>query len=230
MGGVSSAPEITALRIGGPGSGESAKFRGDVAELRVYAQPLDEAARVEVEQELFDTWLRSDGPEPAAPSALALVYEELCSPRSPFWLSADERASLVTSEWTPRIAQAQAELAGLKKAIPTVPEAVVVLDGGPAGSKHEGFKDAQVYLRGNHKKPGKTVPRGFPKFLAGEHQPPITEGSGRLRLADWLANPNNPLTARVAVNRIWQHHFGEGIVRTPTNVGKPRGTVFPGFL
>jgi hypothetical protein len=64
------------------------------------------------------------------------------------------------------------------------------------------------------------VPRGFPKVLAGDQQPTIAEGSGRLRLADWIASTNNPLTARVAVNRIWQHHFDEGIVRTPTNFGQ----------
>jgi hypothetical protein len=48
----------------------------------------------------------------------------------------------------------------------------------------------------------------------------IQEGSGRLDLARWIASPENPLTARVIVNRIWQHHFGEGIVRTPNNYGK----------
>ena len=41
-----------------------------------------------------------------------------------------------------------------------------------------------------------------------------------MELAEWIASPANPLTARVMVNRIWQHHFGEGIVRTPNNFGK----------
>jgi hypothetical protein len=64
------------------------------------------------------------------------------------------------------------------------------------------------------------VPRRFPIILAGETQPPITEGSGRKALAEWLTRPDNPLTARVIANRIWQHHFGAGIVRTPSNFGQ----------
>ena len=95
----------------------------------------------------------------------------------------------------------------------------MVQDGGPPGTRHEGFHDAPVYLRGNPAKPGKIVPRGFPKSLAGADPPRIQDGSGRRELARWLTRPDNPLTARVMVNRIWQHHFGEGLVRTSTNFG-----------
>ncbi len=93
-------------------------------------------------------------------------------------------------------------------------------DGGPKGTRHEGFKDAHVFLRGNPKRLGATVPRGFPRILAGDRQERITKGSGRLQLADWLARPDNPLPARVMVNRIWQHHFGEGLVGSADNFGE----------
>ena len=64
------------------------------------------------------------------------------------------------------------------------------------------------------------MPRRMPRFLAGEQQLPIESGRGRKELANWVASNDNPLTARVIVNRIWQWHFGEGIVRTPSNFGR----------
>src|SRR5262249_18362141 len=79
--------------------------------------------------------------------------------------------------------------------------------------------DQPIFIRGNHEAKGEIVPKRFPMVLAGDQQPPITHGSGRLELANWLTQPGNPLPARVMVNRIWQWHFAEGIVRTPSNFG-----------
>ncbi len=79
---------------------------------------------------------------------------------------------------------------------------------------------ASIYYRGDLTKPRDTVPRGFLRILALPQTPAIpTNASGRLQLAQWITDPENPLTARVAVNRVWQHLFGEGIVATPDNFG-----------
>ena len=82
-------------------------------------------------------------------------------------------------------------------------------------------EDLQVFVRGNHLTRGALAPRRFPRIIAGNDQPPLSDReSGRRELAEWLTRPDHPLTARVMVNRIWQWHFGEGIVRTPDNFGR----------
>jgi hypothetical protein len=80
--------------------------------------------------------------------------------------------------------------------------------------------NARIQLRGDPEKPGKEVPRRVLTVLGGRALPADAKGSGRLELADWLTDPDNPLTARVMVNRIWQHHFGRGLVPTPSDFGK----------
>ena len=78
----------------------------------------------------------------------------------------------------------------------------------------------RVALRGNYQTPGILAPRRFLQIVAGEGHPPInTTQSGRLELARWIASKENPLTARVMANRVWQHHFGTGLVATSDNFG-----------
>jgi hypothetical protein len=82
----------------------------------------------------------------------------------------------------------------------------------------------RVHVRGNRFNLGAPAPRRFPRILAGDDQPPLTTaGSGRVELARWIADAKNPLTARVMVNRIWQHHFGTGLVATGDNFGSRGG-------
>jgi hypothetical protein len=78
----------------------------------------------------------------------------------------------------------------------------------------------RVYIRGNPDNLGEEAPREFLTILSKGDPVPFRQGSGRLELAAAIASPQNPLTARVMVNRIWQHHFGAGIVRTPSNFGQ----------
>jgi len=77
----------------------------------------------------------------------------------------------------------------------------------------------RVFRRGNPNNPGDTVPRQFLAVLSGPERKPFQRGSGRLDLAEAIANPANPLTARVMVNRVWAWHFGTGLVRTPSDFG-----------
>ena len=82
-----------------------------------------------------------------------------------------------------------------------------------------GSADMPMALRGDLRRPGEIVPRRFLEIIAGKESPTYTEGSGRSELARSVVAANNPLTARVIVNRVWGWHFGEPIVRTPSNFG-----------
>ncbi|MSQ96467.1 MAG: DUF1553 domain-containing protein [Gemmataceae bacterium] len=95
-------------------------------------------------------------------------------------------------------------------------------DGGEAMGIRDAVNavDCSVLVRGDAKQPSVKVPRGFPTALVQEWTPKLNRAkSGRLEMAQWLTAKENPLTARVAVNRIWMHLFGQGLVRSPDNFG-----------
>ena len=107
----------------------------------------------------------------------------------------------------------KAELVKLQKTdmSKSLPVAHALVEVTPANMK--------IFLRGNPTKFGDEAPRRFLKILAGDNPPLFTQGSGRLELASVIASKDNPLTARVIANRIWQNHFGRGLVGTPSNFG-----------
>ena len=107
---------------------------------------------------------------------------------------------------------------------PTAPRAYAVKD----SSKPTNMR---ITIRGNPRALGDEVPRGFLQ-VASEGLPRIPKGrSGRVQLADWIASANNPLTARVAVNRIWERLFGVGLVRSIDNFGiRGEKPTHPGLL
>jgi hypothetical protein len=79
--------------------------------------------------------------------------------------------------------------------------------------------DSPILVRGQAETPGNIVPRRFLEVISSPNRPRFKDGSGRLELANAIAGKSNPLTARVMVNRVWQHHFGDGFVSTPDDLG-----------
>lgn len=80
-------------------------------------------------------------------------------------------------------------------------------------------RDVNVYIRGNVENPGEIVPRRFLQILCDAPPVPFAQGSGRLELAEQIISPDNPLAARVIVNRVWAALFGRGLAGTPSNFG-----------
>ncbi len=158
----------------------------------------------------------------ASQSAAATVVQNSLDPKeaaNPFRPAVGDLKELPQADQA-KIAALTTALDELKKSAPAAAGiANGIQEGGIPDCPTSGIHDVRVHIRGKYDRLGDMVPRHFPVIIAGEQQPPIKSGSGRLELAKWLASPTNPLPARVMVNRVWQHHFGEGIVRTPSNFG-----------
>jgi len=110
-----------------------------------------------------------------------------------------------------KIKSAKKDRDKIAKDAPHVELAYAVAEAKPA--------NARLQLRGEPKDLGKEIPRRFLDQLGGQILPDEVNDSGRLHLARWMTDPENPLTARVMVNRIWQYHFGKAIVQTANNFG-----------
>lgn len=120
----------------------------------------------------------------------------------------------LSGPWKDHLASMRAELAELKRALPPpYPFAHTIRDA-------EKPKVERVRIGGNRDNPGEAVPHHFLSILCDGEPQPFEKGSGRLELADAITDARNPLTTRVMVNRIWQRHFGAGIVRTPSDFGR----------
>jgi hypothetical protein len=114
----------------------------------------------------------------------------------------------------PKLADMRKELEARKKASPPAPLQAHVLSGAGSGMK--------VYIRGNPATKGEDAPKGFLQVLAKPGAEPAKDFT-RLDLAKAIATKDNPLTARVFVNRVWAWHFGRGLVDTPSNFGVQGG-------
>ncbi len=104
-------------------------------------------------------------------------------------------------------------LAELNRTMPAKPDFAMALQDNPTPF------EAHVFIRGNPGNPGDAVPRRFLQILSAPDRKPFTLGGGRMELAQAISSRDNPLTARVLVNRVWIAHFGKGLVRTPSDFG-----------
>jgi len=195
------------------------------------------AAKTALDDDLKDGWAVSAqlgtahvavfeaAPETVIPagSKLRVVIEQRHSDQhtlGKFRLSIAESLTMSPPAETPERQELITTRDALQKELAVaVPLAMAVTEGGTAGGLFPGIQDVPIHIRGSYAKLGPVVPRRLPRFFAGESQPAISEGSGRRELAAWVASSDNPLTARVIVNRVWHWHFGEGLVRTPSNFG-----------
>jgi hypothetical protein len=176
-----------------------------------------EARLVEWQRALADA-AAAGKPMPDPPSFVAgkdRFFAEVYFGKGPFAFPEKDpdRDPLLTAAALSRVSQLRAAIETLKKTGPHEPPMACAVTEGPDVQQN-------VFIRGNPNAKGDAVPKRFPGALTGGRQPDIATGSGRLELGRWVANPDNPLTARVMANRIWQWHFGEGLVRTPSNFGK----------
>jgi hypothetical protein len=126
-------------------------------------------------------------------------------------LSDDEVKKRMAMPRRKEMEKKQEDLKTLQKTAPKLPMAHAVEESGTA--------DMKVSVRGNPSTPGEVAPRRFLHAVSGENPAKFTKGSGRLELAECIAAKDNPLTARVFVNRLWAWHFGRGLVATPSNFG-----------
>ncbi len=138
---------------------------------------------------------------------LKAVFTE---PTAPFAVPPGEIEKMLKPEEAKELAGMRTELETVKKSVPVAPPSAAVIKGGGTTMK--------IFIRGNPAKLGDLAPKGFLQVLSQAAEP--AKEFTRLDLANAIASKDNPLTARVIVNRVWTQHFGRGLVGTPSNFGQ----------
>jgi mono/diheme cytochrome c family protein len=159
------------------------------------------------------------GARPQTMAEVAAIYGTLFSKSEPAWQAtlagalSDAALRFAPNRQRAQLFALREQSDMLEMVHPGAPARAMVLQDSPTP------KDSPIFIRGEAENRGDSVPRRFLEVLSGPNSPAFKNGSGRLELAQAIANKNNPLTARVMVNRVWLHHFGEGIVTTPEDFG-----------
>ena len=145
-------------------------------------------------------------------AASAPIRALLEAPGGPFEPTPAERRGLAPDAKA-KLAELEQQVAQLDLTHPGVPMRAMVLVDKPKAD------NVNIFVRGNPGRPGKEAPRRFLKMLEGPNRKNFADGSGRLEMARAIARADNPLTPRVFANRAWMHHFGRGLVNTPSDFG-----------
>jgi hypothetical protein len=199
------------LRIGGRADGFNACPDVDIDEVRLYGRALSAA---EIAKGDADGLIRAWPLEPTDEEAKELLAEpRLWGIANAIFAGPETSRDAWTAEERQTIDTLTARKKKLVDSAPTMMRAMAVKDGAAT--------DLRIHHRGDHLSlSGAPVPRGPPRDLIALPFPDMPkDSSGRRQLADWIANSANPLTTRVMANRIWQGHFGAGLVRTANTFG-----------
>jgi len=139
--------------------------------------------------------------------------EQLVAAKDGPFRTPDSVEARFPAEAVAQLKDLRAQQKSLTDSLPKFPATMSVADAKP--------EDIRIHYRGSHLTQGPVVPRQFPAILsASTDRLEAPDSSGRLALARWLTDGDHPLTARVFVNRMWNWHFGTGLVRTPDNFGR----------
>ena len=185
------------------------KLNSRVAKLFAGAPP---ASLREVSERLGKLFVAEDAATPHAEREREQVRLVLRGPDAPPEVPAADTEALLAGA-KPKLRQLKAKVDEVDAVHPGAPPRGMVLVDNERPTK------PYVFIRGNPGNHGPEVPRQFVEVLAGPARKPFEKGSGRLELAQAIASADNPLTARVLVNRVWMQHFGQGLVRTPSDFG-----------
>jgi hypothetical protein len=182
---------------------------------RVYGKLLNDVDQL-WEERVRRAELDGRVPEPLLDPALESLRQVFCGPDSPPSVVMLPYGDLGLLPDRP----SQAKLQELRNSVqnwlttgPGAPARAMSLEDSPT------LVDPHVFLRGNPNNLGEPVPRRFLAVLSASERKPFHESSGRLELARAIACPENPLTARAIVNRVWLHHLGTPLVATPGDFG-----------
>jgi hypothetical protein len=147
--------------------------------------------------------------DPAAEEMRQVLY----GPGSPTVVDAERARRLFNRDVQGKLGELHKKIEEWEVNSPGAPPRAMALADAPEP------REPHIFVRGNPERAGPPVPRQFLAVLTPAERRPFAKGSGRLELAEAIANRDNPLTARVLVNRVWLHHFGAGLVRTPSDFG-----------